>query len=83
MSYYIAQPYKCLKCGFDFKYTPDDPHPSPVLKEEHDSFPTCPKCWNKFLRKHIGLGYCTVAWTKDGSEYENKLKELGYYDDEY
>ena len=68
--YLAPQPYKCIKCGHEFKFSPHDHHPAPVNSETD---PVCPVCWDKFLES-VGLGYCTVAWNKDGSEYERKLK---------
>ena len=84
MSYFAPQPYKCIKCDHEFKFSQSDGHPAPILCEEYETnrgtvaryMPVCTKCWTKFLMENIGLGYCTVAWTKDGSDYEQaKLKE--------
>lgn len=73
MSYCAAFPYKCIKCGHEFKFSPDDPHPAPKTS---DGRPSCPKCWDEFLEA-LGLGYCTVAWTKEGSAYEIAVREGG------
>lgn len=66
--YIIPQDHKCIKCDHEFKYGPHDIHLAPVV----DGDPVCPKCWSEFLRANLGIGYCTVAWTKDGSEYEQQ-----------
>lgn len=67
MSHIYAQPHKCIKCGHEFLYSRDDGHPAPVTAE--GDHPACPKCWDQFLAS-VGLGYCTVAWTREGSEYD-------------
>jgi DNA-directed RNA polymerase subunit RPC12/RpoP len=67
----VAQPYKCLKCGHEFSFSPHEQHPAPTNSEQD---PVCPVCWDTFL-KTVGIGYCTVAWTKAGSSYERKVKE--------
>ena len=69
---YIAkQPYKCMKCRLEFMWGSHDHHPAPV--DSHGK-PVCPYCWDVFLA-NIGVGLCTVAWTKDGSEYDRWKKE--------
>ena len=82
--YYMPQPYKCLKCENEFQYSQSSSHSAPVLSEQYETergtvqrhLPVCPKCWAEFLMKNLGLGYCTVSWSKDGSDYEQaKLKE--------
>jgi DNA-directed RNA polymerase subunit RPC12/RpoP len=83
MSYIMPAPYKCIKCGFEFNFTPHNTHSAPVLQREipggngiyQQSMPICPKCWAKFLMDNVGIAYATTTWTKDGSDYENALKE--------
>ena len=68
---YIAkQPYKCIKCGFEFMFSPHNDHSAPTNSE---GTPSCPKCWDAFL-KTIGQGFCTIPFTKDGSEYDQQLE---------
>jgi DNA-directed RNA polymerase subunit RPC12/RpoP len=67
MSYAFPQPHKCIKCGHEFLYSSDDGHTAPVTPD--GDHPVCPKCWSEFLAT-VGLGYCTVAFTKSGSEYD-------------
>jgi hypothetical protein len=69
--YVAQQPYKCIKCQHDFKWGPHDAHPAPVTAK---GIPVCPQCWGTFL-EGLGLGYQTTVWNKNGSEYENKVKE--------
>lgn len=84
MPYYFPQPYKCSKCGHEFDYGQDDPWHTPVLREEEQtdrgivthSMPVCPKCWEKFLRDNLGLGYCTQDWGFGGSHYDKKVKNV-------
>lgn len=67
--YVLPQEYKCVNCEYEFKFSPHDFHPAPVTSKGE---PTCPVCYDKFL-KSIGLGYRTVAW--DGpSDYEKAVK---------
>ena len=82
--YYAPQPYKCIKCENEFQYSQSNSHSGPVLSEEYETkrgtlhrfMPVCPKCWADFLMKNVGLGYCTVAWTDTGSDYDQaKLKD--------
>ncbi len=82
--YYAPQPYKCIKCENEFQYSQSNQHSAPVLSEQYESdrgtvqryMPVCPKCWGAFLLKNVGVGYCTVQWSKEGSDYElAKLKE--------
>ena len=76
--YLMPQPYKCVKCGHEFHFTPHQSHPGPILSEQVKGergeytryMPTCPHCYAAFIREHIGLGYCTTQWTEDGSEYD-------------
>lgn len=68
----IGQPHKCIKCGHEFKFSIHDYHSAPTTSA---CDPVCPMCWDKFLCQ-IGLGYCTVAFTKDGSNYEQMQKLL-------
>lgn len=82
MAYLVAQPYKCGKCGHEFKFSPDDGHPAPVLSQDYETdrgtvlryLPVCPQCWTKFLMENIGLGFCTVKWLPEGSDYEVAMK---------
>lgn len=67
--YYTLLPYKCLKCGMETEYSPDNRHPAPVTP----GFVTCPLCWEEWLRANIGELACTVSF-KYGvlSEYDRK-----------
>lgn len=79
--YICAQPYKCNKCGHEFKFSVDDPWDTPVIEEQEEtdrgtlthSLPVCPKCWETFIRSNLGLGYCTIDWGH-GSHYNKVLK---------
>ena len=79
--YLYPQDYKCNKCGHEFKYGPHDPWNTPVVAEEEStdrgiithSLPVCPKCWEKFLRDNLGLGYATTDWG-NGSHYDKVVK---------
>jgi DNA-directed RNA polymerase subunit RPC12/RpoP len=71
MSYIMPQPYKCIKCGHEFMFSPHCHHSAPMTSEQD---PACPRCWDEFL-KTVGLGYGTTAWTNEGSDYERKMKE--------
>jgi DNA-directed RNA polymerase subunit RPC12/RpoP len=71
MTYLMPQPYKCIKCEYEFTFSPHNQHPAPTTYEQD---PVCPKCWHEFI-VGIGIGYGTTSWTKDGSAYEQKLKE--------
>ena len=62
--YICPQPYMCEKCSFECSYGPHDSHPSPVLEirtvinngsYHSDMVPTCPKCWEKWVKKEIGI----------------------------
>lgn len=66
MSHLFKQPHKCVKCGHEFLYSPHDHHPAPT---DSTGQPACPECWDEFLAS-VGLGYCTVAWTREGSAYD-------------
>lgn len=78
MTYFIPQPYKCIKCEHEFKFSQSDGHPAPVLGESYETDrgtvqryrPVCTNCWAKFLQENIGLGYCTTKWRPEGSDYE-------------
>ena len=50
--YVIQQPHKCQKCGHIAPYGPHDEHPAPMLSSGQ---PCCPKCWDEFLTKNIGI----------------------------
>jgi DNA-directed RNA polymerase subunit RPC12/RpoP len=63
--------YKCIKCKHEFIFSPHDPHPAPTTSAQD---PVCPRCWDEFVAG-IGIGYCTTAWTTDGSAYERQIKE--------
>ena len=65
------QLHKCIRCDYEFQYSPHDRHTAPATSEGD---PVCPQCWDKFLAT-VGLGYCSVVWNKDGSEYEKALKQ--------
>jgi hypothetical protein len=52
-------------------YGPHEQQNTPVIDER----PVCPKCYESFLLKHVGLGYTTTAWTKEGSDYHRKKME--------
>ena len=82
MSYITPSPYRCVKCGHEFEFTPHRKHPSPVLMEEAESerrgaytryMPTCPQCYGEFIKQHIGLGYSTEVWTPEGSDYARAI----------
>lgn len=51
--YLIPQPYKCPKCGHECFYSPHEPHPSPVLEVTQFIDPTCPECWQQFIKQHV------------------------------
>jgi hypothetical protein len=80
--YYSPQQYKCVKCTFEFMYSPSNSHSGPVMSKEEEtdrgtvthSMPVCPKCWVDFLLKNVGYGLCTVDWGQ-GSSYDNATKE--------
>jgi hypothetical protein len=80
--YVYAQNYKCNKCEHEFQYGPHDTWNTPVLEQEEvttrgivsHSMPVCPKCWDKFLKNNLGLGYCTVDWGFGGSDYDKEMK---------
>lgn len=69
MSYIIPQKHKCIKCGHEFLFSEPDGHSTPVI----DGQPTCPKCFENFIKQHVGLGYCTINW--DGQSAYNKAME--------
>lgn len=69
--YITPSPHKCIKCGHEFMFSPSDFNLIPMTQHNR---PVCPKCWDTFLAT-IGLGYCTTAWFKDGSDYEQKMRE--------
>jgi len=79
--YIFAQNYKCNKCEHEFTFSPHDKWETPVLYEEEKtssgtltySMPVCPKCWEKFLRDNLGIGYCTVDWGH-GAHYDKVVK---------
>lgn len=50
--YILPQPYRCPKCDHQQNYSPHDPHAAPVLS---DGSPTCPKCFDRFLRENVGV----------------------------
>ena len=90
--YIEPQQYKCLKCGHIFDYSPDRDHKFPVFEEEertdrgiiHRDLPVCPKCFEEFIRKNVGVGYGTVPFRKEGSDYEvatKRAKPLKEIDD--
>lgn len=78
MTYYSPSPYKCVKCSFDFEYTPSQTHPAPVLSREmtgdrgtwNQHMPVCPQCWARFLTENMGLGFSTQKWRPEGSDYD-------------
>lgn len=55
--YIVPQEVKCLKCGHKMKYGPHNKHPAPVI----DGDPLCPKCYNEFMKKHVGV----MEYTED------------------
>lgn len=71
MSYVYSQQYKCIKCSYEFAYSPDEKHSAPVFSKDVQtprgtylqSLPVCPKCFEEFVMKNMGIGYCTVNWT--------------------
>ena len=67
--YIMPQPHKCIKCEYEFMFSP---HNHAIVTSELE--PVCPKCWDAFLAT-IGIGYGTTMRTKEGSAYEQKLKE--------
>jgi hypothetical protein len=71
MVYILPQKYKCIKCDYEFQYSPHNPHPAPSVYCD----PVCPVCWDKFIRENVGIGYCTESWNGE-SEYEMKKNEL-------
>ena len=71
MTYLMPQPYKCIKCEHEFMFSPNDHNRAPFTSQNK---PVCPQCWDAFLAT-VGIGYGTAAWTKEGSEYDQKLKE--------
>ena len=72
MSYVYSQPHKCLKCGFECNAGGSDMlywKYSPIMENDN---PVCPKCWNKFLETLGAEMCCTVSFTKNPSEYEQR-----------
>lgn len=80
--YYTPQPYKCIKCGYEFSYSQSHTHPAPVLSREVEtkhgkqdqSLPLCPSCYGKFLIEHIGIGYGTTNWSGISDYDKEKTK---------
>ena len=70
--YITPQPYKCIKCGYEQKWTPHDHQSTPVV---NSGDPVCPQCWSNFLMSNLGIMYCTVNF-RNGSEYDNKKKSV-------
>ena len=65
-----SQHHKCPRCGYEEKAGGTDMDywkKSPVTAEGN---PICPKCWNNFLDSLGAEMRCTVAWTKEGSDYD-------------
>lgn len=50
--YVTPQPHKCDTCGHKMNYSPHDSHPAPTTLNNE---PFCPVCYDKFLRKHVGV----------------------------
>ena len=82
--YIEPQQYKCLKCGHTFDYSPSNKHPFPVFEEEertdrgiiHRDLPVCTKCFEEFVRRNVGVGYCTVQFRDVDSDYEVASKRV-------
>ena len=80
--YVNQQPYKCVRCSFEFAYSPDVKHPAPVFYEEEEtkrgtvvhSKPLCPRCYEEFMLKNIGFGLCTVDWGL-GADYDRFMEK--------
>ena len=73
MSYIVAHPHKCTKCGYgkDIGGTMMDYWSKSPITENNDA--VCPKCWNEFLSA-FGKMKCTIDWSGQGSEYDNAIK---------
>ena len=68
--YVMSQPYKCPKRGHEEKAGGSDMEywkRSPITDEGN---PICPKCWNNFLKTLGAEMRCTVAFYREGSDYE-------------
>jgi len=69
--YIHPQPHKCINCGHEFEFSVHSNHSAPVSS---DGVPTCPKCWDAFL-KTLGQGFHTTRWVGPKSDYELALDE--------
>jgi DNA-directed RNA polymerase subunit RPC12/RpoP len=58
--YIMPAPYKCVKCGFEFAFSPHNTHPAPV----YDNKPVCPQCWSEFLKMSLGFGVRIIKNTE-------------------
>jgi hypothetical protein len=69
MSYVVAQPHKCTKCGHEEELGGSmmDHWTKTPITDENDA--VCPKCWNDFL-KNFGKMKCTIDWRGHGSAYD-------------
>ena len=70
MSYIVPQPYKCVKCDYEFVFSPHHTHAAPVLSIDERNVPMCPVCYAKFLMAHVGLSFSTSKYRPEGSDYE-------------
>ena len=70
MVYRVPQPYKCVKCDYEFVFSPDHSHAAPVLSIDERTVPCCPVCYDKFIMENVGLAYGTTKWQSGDSAYE-------------
>jgi hypothetical protein len=75
MAYINSHPYKCPKCGHtenaggtDMDYWTK----SPITTRGN---PVCPVCWDNFLDILGAEMRCTIAWSKEGSDYDQHYKD--------
>lgn len=67
--YQTPLPHKCIKCGYETDYSPDNGIAAP----EYDGYTGCPKCWMEFLKANIGELKCTVRF-HEKSAYEEAVE---------
>ena len=70
MVYRIPASYKCIKCDYEFLFSPDHSHAAPVLSVDERTVPMCPVCYAKFLMEHVGMAYSTHQWRPEGSDFD-------------